>query len=39
VTPVGRVLGRTQLEKRDLEVLMKICRDVESYIERNCGER
>ncbi|GIX06267.1 MAG: tRNA (cytidine/uridine-2'-O-)-methyltransferase TrmJ [Candidatus Poribacteria bacterium] len=30
-----RVLGRVPLERRDLEVLMKICHDVEEYIERH----
>ncbi len=34
--PVARVLGRTRLERRDLEIIMKLCHDVESFIERRC---
>ena len=33
-TPLRRVVGRVPLERRDLEVLMKVCRDIENFIER-----
>lgn len=34
-TALERFFGRAVLEKRDLDVLMKVCHDVEGYIRRN----
>jgi TrmH family RNA methyltransferase len=34
-TALERFFGRAVLEKRDLDVLMKVCHDVDGYIRRN----